>query len=56
MNLMAYSSDCNVDDELLSMEVEDLFDDSEDESSYDDNITSNKASKEDKQKYCKHCQ
>lgn len=53
---MAYSRKCIYDQELLSMEIEDLFDDSEDEGSFDDNVTSNKASNEAKQEYCKHCQ
>lgn len=53
---MAYCNEPVDEDELLSMEVEDLFDDSEAENSYDVNIASNKASNEDKQKYCKHCQ
>ena len=53
---MAYSSKCIYNQELLSMEIEDLFYDSEDEGSFDDNVTSNKASNKAKQEYCKHCQ
>ena len=53
---IAYSSKCIYDRELLSMEIEHLFDDSEDEGSFDNNVTSNKASNEAKQEYCKHYQ
>ena len=53
---MAYSSKCVYDEELLSMEVEDPFDVSEHECSFDDSITSNKASNKAKQDHCIHGQ
>ena len=53
---MAYSNEFVDEDKSLSMEVEDLFEDSESENSFDVSVVSNEASNEDKQKCCKHCQ
>lgn len=53
---VTYSSKCVYDEELLSMEVEDLFDVSEHECSFDNSITSNKASNKAKQEHCIHGQ